>query len=845
MKKLIIAIGILIAVGNVKAQVDCSNLMFPSIDSLQRYVNIHIRNSAINAFTNLRLNTAVIGTTQWLECLKARGVDSFDVVDAAGADPDTLKAYRNGAFAFYKLLPAGGGGGGTPGGSNTQVQFNDASAFGGDTRLLFNKTTNTLTTDTVISLKSILDSARFQTKFYALGFDSIQAFGHSIMVGTDASPIGDSSFIERTGDYYGKPVANRGYSGGGITTDIQRLHQYLYPGHRNSTWVMSIFNDARRGGNDVKTHRKLMNAFNSMFIYHYAASVDIGLGSNVTRSGTWSAGYGMNTDGGRSTVGAYSTTTNDSATWVFNGTAFGVSMIGVDGTGGSYTGSNFRVRVDGVIVYTGTQNNQTDGLGDPNTDAKRSPMGLVFTGLSDGPHTVTVINDGGGWFFLDYFAKLLDPVDGNLLVWYHAPKMNATGYAISPANANDGIINAYNASLDSLAAIYQGLGYPIRVVETNNSYVIASGLSADNIHPNNTGHRQIFNETSTEVGSPAIPQSGTLFYAGGRLYISDGISIKVVPTGDVIYKNGQFSADTLRIGVTNNKQVGIYANNKVVATFQDGPGVIANGYNLELPGSMRATGPIAAEAATIQLRLNIVPIGGVPYQAGTFPSAGAGVLYNTESGIANENYWKQFTRNNLLLWRTVNDANNAEAEFMRVKRTGIVVDSIYLSSTILKFNGAPRILNLAKYEGVQTYSSDRDIPDVGKVNLLIAESLGDFDSTFTSTTTTANATPVTIATIYLDDLEGAKVIVDIIGIKDDGSAIVTGRKTRSFHTNGTITALTLITDHAVEYSAAGLSTATFTITTSGNTGIIQVTGEAGENINWKIKYDVFRNKVSL
>ncbi len=38
-----------------------------------------------------------------------------------------------------------GGGGGTPGGSDTQVQFNDGGAFGGDSGLLFNKTTNKLT----------------------------------------------------------------------------------------------------------------------------------------------------------------------------------------------------------------------------------------------------------------------------------------------------------------------------------------------------------------------------------------------------------------------------------------------------------------------------------------------------------------------------------------------------------------------------------------------------------------------------------------------------------------------------------------------------------------------------
>jgi len=40
---------------------------------------------------------------------------------------------------------SGGGGSGTPGGSDTHVQFNDSSSFGGDAGLVYNKTTDTLT----------------------------------------------------------------------------------------------------------------------------------------------------------------------------------------------------------------------------------------------------------------------------------------------------------------------------------------------------------------------------------------------------------------------------------------------------------------------------------------------------------------------------------------------------------------------------------------------------------------------------------------------------------------------------------------------------------------------------
>lgn len=47
----------------------------------------------------------------------------------------------------FQLMGGGvaSGGGGTPGGSDTQVQFNDAGSFGGDSGLVYNKTTDVLT----------------------------------------------------------------------------------------------------------------------------------------------------------------------------------------------------------------------------------------------------------------------------------------------------------------------------------------------------------------------------------------------------------------------------------------------------------------------------------------------------------------------------------------------------------------------------------------------------------------------------------------------------------------------------------------------------------------------------
>jgi len=61
-------------------------------------------------------------------------------------------------YVYNPLLGLGldntGMGGGTPGGSDTQIQFNDGGAFGGDVDLTYNKTTNVLTLRGDIKLDS-------------------------------------------------------------------------------------------------------------------------------------------------------------------------------------------------------------------------------------------------------------------------------------------------------------------------------------------------------------------------------------------------------------------------------------------------------------------------------------------------------------------------------------------------------------------------------------------------------------------------------------------------------------------------------------------------------------------
>jgi hypothetical protein len=57
----------------------------------------------------------------------------------------------DGAGNLTWAAATGNGGNGTPGGANTQVQFNDAGAFGGNAGFTYNKITNTLTTGNIVA----------------------------------------------------------------------------------------------------------------------------------------------------------------------------------------------------------------------------------------------------------------------------------------------------------------------------------------------------------------------------------------------------------------------------------------------------------------------------------------------------------------------------------------------------------------------------------------------------------------------------------------------------------------------------------------------------------------------
>jgi hypothetical protein len=96
--------------------------------------------------------------TQWSDVTAVAALDDLtDVTIATPSDGQVLE-YDAVAGAWVNAAPSGGGG--TPGGADTQVQFNDGGAFGGDAGLTYNKTTDELTVAGDINLD---DGGTFST----------------------------------------------------------------------------------------------------------------------------------------------------------------------------------------------------------------------------------------------------------------------------------------------------------------------------------------------------------------------------------------------------------------------------------------------------------------------------------------------------------------------------------------------------------------------------------------------------------------------------------------------------------------------------------------------------------
>ena len=118
-------------------------------------------------------------------------------------------AYKYNPFTgtLYEV-GAGGGGGGTPGGSTTQLQFNDAGAFGSDADLTWDKTTNVMTVTGDVNLS---DGGTYTTTLQTITPTAARTISLPDATGTVALVAGSSGQL-----LYNNAGVNAGVSSSAI-----------------------------------------------------------------------------------------------------------------------------------------------------------------------------------------------------------------------------------------------------------------------------------------------------------------------------------------------------------------------------------------------------------------------------------------------------------------------------------------------------------------------------------------------------------------------------------------------------------------------------------------------------
>lgn len=429
--------------------------------------------------------------------------------------------------------------------------------------------------------------------------DSLIVVGHSIMNGANATTY-DSSVGGRTAHFYSIPYRNLAVSGTGALVAIKAHNANINPGHTGMTFSETTLNDVRLndilGSTGRKTINKTIQAIKAIFANHFLSAYVSTSNGAVTRSGSWSSGWDASQDGGKTTSGAYTNTTNDSIKYTLTGTSIVAGLIGGDGSGGAYNGTTIAVYIDNILIEVVNTNNQSDGLqtGSTGPDNHRVPVVLIYKGLSAGSHTIKLVNTGSGYLLTDYFGTLRYPTSAPPMLVMECPKLDATGYtSYSPYNnLTSAKVDTINRIIDSLITDLKVGSFPVYVGKTNDYYTASTvdgSLDTDHVHPTNKGHYQWFQAATASIGDIGVaPADGVITFNGDRFYGASGGSNRgIVRDYDNAYLTSANVGDSADVAASfSSILLNRFYKNVGINTTPNS----TSGYSLTVNGRINATG---------------------------------------------------------------------------------------------------------------------------------------------------------------------------------------------------------------------------------------------------------------
>jgi hypothetical protein len=535
--------------------------------------------------------------------------------------------------------------------ANSGTTITDYSGF------TYNNASHSLSADTVVHKKAKTDTVQFASSVLVPNGAMYWSFGDSFTAGSNASPF-DSAYNPRISAYYHLPMTNFGVSGSSIVPMTQAMYANINYPHKVFASLMVGFNNVRTQGNDMTDFNMIMQGYKACYLNHFMKNYTPAGDASVVQGGSWTAPQDIRGYGGKSTNGAFTTSSGAYLEWSFTDSTVGVGMIGHNGSV-----SSVNVSIDGVFVETVNRSGQAD--------APTNSAALVryYQGLTYGTHTIRITANSGGLFLVDYFCNMVTKNEAQTLLFYEIPKMNAAGYALGPAHLTAATFDSANAKLDSLFATFRV--YPCYIVPTNTFFNTATDVDlGDNVHPSNLGHRHLAQGGEAQIGSSLLGiQDGAMFYANGSLHFNSAGIIKQIVDGDVVYNGGQPTyGNMLRIGSNEPKATAILSGGDTIAYF-------INGVNkAEIFGPTRIWGTVQAETGAVLLTNSITPSLGVTAQLGSY-GLQSGLMLTRNTGVTDENHWMQGPLVNKYYHYAVSDAG-ATVSYMTISRTGVNIDSV-------------------------------------------------------------------------------------------------------------------------------------------------------------------------
>ncbi len=350
------------------------------------------------------------------------------------------------------------------------------------------------------------------------GITNIVAVGDSFMVGANSTPSGGTA-ADYTNSFINlykaekeiSTIQNIAVGGKGTLTMIQNIKNLAYTS-LSSLMVVNIgLNEVRRGGDGSKTLKQIEAGYLYYLQKHLAINRVFSGSSSVTRTGTFSntnfQSYGAVGTSGTlpaSTRTSFTTTLNSQWEYTFTGTNVGFIFMASDGVIGTGYG-RFEVYIDDTLIST----EQAEGvwysgiaeLGNaPILTNQLGPVPYIIHGLTNTTHTVKIKNiDSGLATTLDYFFQLDTPSNTGPIMFMEIPYITTLGYSmysgVVPPHNNGTAAKSDTASavIQSIVTEYRSLGYDIVFVPTNQYFSTSNVDPADEVHPNNAGHVEIYN----------------------------------------------------------------------------------------------------------------------------------------------------------------------------------------------------------------------------------------------------------------------------------------------------------------------------------------------------------------